>query len=73
MNDFDRLLEMKLRQMLDPVVATKPPRRGGWKRGGKLVLALQAPLDIRMVAEAIPVIDTSVMAVAPAAPALSAP
>jgi hypothetical protein len=77
MNDFDRMLEIKLRQMLDPVVATKPPRRGGWKRGRKPVLALQAPLDIAasrgVVAEAIPVIDTSLMAAASAAPALSAP
>jgi len=77
MNDFDRLLEIKLRQMLDPVVATKPPRGGGWKRGRKPVLALQAPLDIAAlggaVAEAIPVVDTSLMVVAPVALTPSVP
>jgi len=27
MNDFDQILELKLRQLLDPVVATPPPAR----------------------------------------------
>ena len=27
MNDFDQLLELKLRQLLDPVVASPPPAR----------------------------------------------
>jgi hypothetical protein len=77
MNDFDRLLEIKLRQMLDPVARINPPRRGGRKRGRKPVLALQAPLDIAAiggaVAEAIPVVDTSLMVVAPVALTPSAP
>ena len=28
MNDFDRYLEIKLRDMLDPVVGVQPPARG---------------------------------------------
>jgi hypothetical protein len=32
MNDFDQFLALKLRQMLDPVVATKAPARGSRPR-----------------------------------------
>lgn len=60
MNDFDRLLEIKLRQMLDPVVATPPPaRRGPFKGTPTPVLAVEAPFSTAglggAVAEMIPV------------------
>ena len=44
MNDFDRLLEIRLRQMLDPVVATRPPTRRG-KRDRKPHLTVLAPIE----------------------------
>jgi hypothetical protein len=69
MNDFDRLLEIKLRQMLDPVVAVQPPRRGGLKKDRKPFLALETPLEPiafgGVVAQAIPVVETPLVAVAP--------
>ena len=47
MNDFDRLLEIRLRQMLDPVVAIRPPtRRGRSNRDRKPLFAVVAPLEI---------------------------
>jgi hypothetical protein len=47
MNDFDRFLELKLRQMLDPVVATPPPARRRAKRSPKPILAVDAlPLPV---------------------------
>lgn len=60
MNDFDRRLENQLRQMLDPVVATRPPtRRGPFKRVRKPLLAVVAPLETTVfggaLAEMIPV------------------
>ena len=41
MNDFDRFLELKLRDMLDPVVAVQPPRRR--RRQRQPVLAVLPP------------------------------
>lgn len=60
MNDFDRLLEIKLRQMLDPVVATRPPtRRGPFQGTPTPLLAVEAPFSAAVlggaVAEMIPV------------------
>ena len=55
MDDFDRLLELKLRRMLDPVVAAVPPIRGGKrKRTAQFVLAPEPP-HVELVVEAIPV------------------
>ncbi len=62
MNDFDLLLETRLRLVLDPVVASPPPTRRG-KRVRKPLLAVVAPLGATVfggaVAEmiAIPVAD----------------
>jgi hypothetical protein len=50
MNDFDQFLEHGLRQMLDPVVGTQPPRRTTQETP---ILALEAPVGL--VAEAITV------------------
>jgi hypothetical protein len=58
MNDFDRLLEIRLRQMLDPVVVTRPPtRRDPSKRDRKPLFVVVAPLETTVFggAVAIPV------------------
>jgi hypothetical protein len=42
MNDFDKFLELKLRQMLDPVVANRPPeRKGRLRRPQRPILAIE--------------------------------
>jgi hypothetical protein len=54
MNDFDRYLEFELRQLLDPVVARKAPRRGRRKSAGSPFLAVvSASIDV--VVDALPV------------------
>jgi hypothetical protein len=59
MNEFDRFLEIKLRQMLDPVAMSQPPaRRGRLKRPQKPILAIVpavGPAAVELAAEAIPV------------------
>ena len=63
MNEFDQFLELKLRQMLDPVVATRPPtRRGRLKRPQKPILAV-LPATIELAAEAIPVVEPVVVTI----------
>jgi len=59
MNDFDQILELKLRQMLDPVVASHPPARGRRdKRSRRPILAVQpVPLPLEVVPVAVPVIS----------------
>jgi hypothetical protein len=67
MNDFDRLLELGLRYMLDPVVAARPPvRMGRQKRSQEPVLFVGAEL----AAPSIPTIQMvePVVAVAIAIP-----
>ena len=39
MNDFDGYLEFELRQLLDPVVVTRAPRRGSRKSAGSPFLS----------------------------------
>ena len=55
MNDFDQILELKLRQMLDPVVACPPPARGRRvKRSRRPILAVEpGPLEAMPVAVAV--------------------
>lgn len=54
MNDFDQFLELKLRQMLDPVVATKAPGRGSRRRRARRpMLTVEVPV-VELV-EVIPV------------------
>jgi hypothetical protein len=58
MNYFDRFLELKLRQMLDPVVAAPPPARRRGKRSPKPILAVErAPVAVESLplAVAVPV------------------
>jgi hypothetical protein len=53
MNDFDRTLELKLRYLLDPVVATTPPPRKGSKKAARPILAI-VQASIEPNAQAIP-------------------
>lgn len=55
MDDFDRLLELKLRQMLDPVVGEQPPARRRAKRPAEAVVAIPAA-PAELAPETIPVI-----------------
>ena len=65
MNDFDWFLEIELRQMLDPVVASGAPRRrrrkGGF--GSPLLAVVAAPIEL--VAEALPVVEPVAVPVQP--------
>jgi hypothetical protein len=64
MNDFDRCLEFELRQMLDPVVAGKAPRRWSRKSAGSPLLAVvSASIDV--VVDALPAVDPAVVPVQP--------
>lgn len=55
MNDFDRFLEIELRQMLDTVVASGPPRRRRRNDDGHPLLAVvRAPLDLAVEAAVEP-------------------
>ncbi|GEM_PF-4564307 len=61
MNDFDQILELKLRHLLDPVVATTPPVRRRSKRADKPILAI-VQASIEPIAEAIPALEPVVTA-----------
>jgi hypothetical protein len=64
MNDFDRFLEVELRRMLDPVVASGAYRRRRRKGSGSPLLAVvTAPMDL--VAEVLPLVDPVAVAVQP--------
>jgi hypothetical protein len=66
MNDFDRLVEFGLRQMLDPVVGSRvPPRRQGGKRQSAAPFLVVAPALFEPAAEST-VIAEPVVAVLPA-------
>ena len=61
MNDldrFDRRLESQLRRMLDPVVAVRPPTRGGRKP-----IPAVEPLTIELAPEAMKVVEPVPVAV----------
>jgi hypothetical protein len=63
MNDFDRLLELKLRQMLDPVVAGRPPsRRGRLSRPQKPILAV-VKAAVELPGEVNPTLEPAVVTV----------
>jgi len=65
MNDFDKFLDLQLRHMLDPVVATPaPPRRSRPPKARKPVLAVQA--SIELVPEVVPAVEP-LMATVPVA------
>ena len=58
MNDFDRFLETELKLMLDPVVARRPPARGGQREAITLDQPVLSPVPVEttLVVEAIPVV-----------------
>ena len=57
MNDFDKFLELKLRQMLDPLVGSPPPaRRGRLRRPQRPILATETA-TIELPAESIPAVE----------------
>jgi len=67
MNDFDRFLDLQLRRMLDPVVATPAPPRRSWRpRVRQPILAVEAPVELAQ--EAITVVEP-IVATVPVAPA----
>ena len=67
MNEFDQLLEVKLRQMLDPVVLSRPPaRRGRHERPPRPTLAsvpATVPAPLELAPEAMPVVEPVVVTV----------
>jgi hypothetical protein len=60
MNDFDVTLELKLRYLLDPVVASTPPPRRGSKKVVRPALAI-VPATTEPTADSIPARDPLVM------------
>ncbi|HKV88966.1 MAG TPA: hypothetical protein VJT78_13305 [Candidatus Dormibacteraeota bacterium] len=62
MNDFDRFLEIELRQMLDPVTGTPAPPLRGRRRPAKPLLAVMvAPIELAV--EAVTVLEPAVVPV----------
>lgn len=56
MNDFDKFLDLELRHMLDPVVATPaPPRRSRPPRARQPILAVEATIEL--VPQAMPAVE----------------
>jgi hypothetical protein len=68
MDDFDRLLEIQLKLLLDPVVARRPPARKGLPEDTTRPAPLTLTVDALAV-EAIPVVGP--VATLPVAPARS--
>jgi hypothetical protein len=62
MNDFDLTLELKLRNLLDPVVASTPPPRRGSKKVTRPILAIVQAAS-QPIAEAIPTMEPVVVTV----------
>ena len=60
MNDFDRYLEIELAQMLDPVVARRPPTRRGRRKPSDEPVLLPL-VGEGLAAEAIPVAEAVVV------------
>lgn len=66
MNDIDRLLQIGLRRLLDPVVATPAPPRRGLDRAASTARAITG--SIELAAGPFPAAEPAVVAV-PVAPA----
>ncbi len=65
MNDLDLLLEHKLRRMLDPVVARRPPIRRGRQRRSDVPVLTIVPAPVELAVETITIASTSLTASAP--------
>jgi hypothetical protein len=57
MDDFDALLELRLRLLLDPVVASRPPTRRGRPDGRRRPILTVNSARIELAAETIPVVE----------------
>ena len=55
MNDFESVLELRLKHLLDPVVASAPPARRG--RKPRVPILTVESEGIELAVEAIPVIE----------------
>ena len=55
MNDFDQFLEFELRQMLDPVVIPRAPRRRRRAEGPPLLTIVPPQVDAVMAVEPVAV------------------
>ena len=60
MNDFDQILELKLRRLLDPIVAGQPPARRAPQKPRQPIFTVER-VGIALAAEAIPVIEPVVL------------
>ena len=61
MNDFDSILELKLRHLLDPVVAGRPPvRRAHLKRPQQPILVVDE-VGVELAADAILAVEPVVV------------
>jgi hypothetical protein len=58
MNDFDSVLELRLKHLLDPVVASQPPARRSRERRRPFLTVLPAGGELAM--EAIPAVESVV-------------
>jgi hypothetical protein len=59
MNDFDSVLELRLKHLLDPVVASQPPARRSRDRRRPFLTVVPAGNELAM--EAIPVVESVVV------------
>ena len=67
MNDFDTVLELRLRHLLDPVVASRPPiRRGQANRTRRPILTVKTG-GLELAPETVAVVEPVVVAVPVAA------
>ena len=55
MNDFDRFLELKLREMLDPVVEVQPPARDVKGKRQPSIALVADPIAVPVEPVAVPV------------------
>jgi hypothetical protein len=55
MNDFESVLELRLKRLLDPVVASVPPVRRGRRPRSRPILTVESAGMELVVVEAIPV------------------
>ena len=61
MNDFDKFLDLQLRHMLAPVVATPaPPRRSRPLKARQPILAVEAMPAVEPVAVTVPISSSQV-------------
>ena len=58
MNDFESVLELRLKHLLDPVVASQPPARRSRDRRRPFLTVLPAGGELAL--EAIPAVDSEV-------------